>query len=132
MRGSVKRITLKSKKLYNWVVFITDMSLIPQIETVIKKLIIPQYPELTEFEVRDLFADENMELFLGYSYVVDFYTSECLSTKKQMEIDSEVKTLFKMLSPDKQMYNKEPKVSSFFDCGDGQGFVFSSEYGYNH
>jgi hypothetical protein len=49
-----------------------------------------------------------------------------------MEIDSEVKTLFKMLSPDKQMYNKEPKVSSFFDCGDGQGFVFSSEYGYNH
>ena len=108
------------------------MNLIPQLKTVIKKLIIPQYPELTEFEVRDLFADEYIESWLGNNYVVDFYTSECLSTKKQMEIDSEVKTLFKMLSPDKQMYNKEPKVSSFFDCGDGQGFVFSSEYGYNH
>ena len=108
------------------------MKLITQIETVIKKLIMPQYPELTKFEVRDLFADEYIESWLGNNYVVDFYTSECLSTKKQMEIDSEVKTLFKMLSPDKKMYNKEPKVSSFFDCGDGQGFVFSSEYGYNH
>jgi hypothetical protein len=108
------------------------MSLIPQIETVIKKLIIPQYPELTEFEVRDLFADENMELFLGYSYVVDFYTSECLSTKKQMEIDSEVKTLFKMLSPDKSHLVKLPEISCFFDCGDGEGFVFNAEYGYKH
>ena len=105
------------------------MSLIPQLETVIKKLIIPQYPELTEFEVQDLFADEYIESWLGNNYVVDFYTSECLSTKKQMEIDSEVKTLFKMLSPDKQMYNKEPKVSSFFDCGDGQGLFLAQNMG---
>ena len=108
------------------------MNIIPQLHTIIKKLVMRNYPELTEFEVRDLFADDNIESWLGNNYVVDFYTSECLSTKKQMEIDSEVKTLFKMLSPDKKMYNKEPKVSSFFDCGDGQGFVFSSEYGYNH
>jgi hypothetical protein len=48
-----------------------------------------------------------------------------------MEIDTEIKTLFKMLSPDKKKHH-DPKISSFFDCGDGQGFVFNSEYGYNH
>jgi hypothetical protein len=48
-----------------------------------------------------------------------------------MEIDTEVKTLFKMLSPDKSI-NKEPIISCFFDCGDGEGFNFSSEYGYKH
>ena len=89
------------------------------------------YPELTEFEVRDLFADDNIESWLGNNYVVDFYTSECLSTKKQMEIDTDVKSLFEMLSPNKKM-NKEPRISCFFDCGDGEGFNFSAEYGYKH
>ena len=107
------------------------MSLIPQLKTVIKKLIIPQYPELTEFEVKDLWEGGGYDSWLGLNYTVDITTSECLSSKKQMEIDTEIKTLFKMLSPDKKKY-KELKISSFFDCGDGQGFVFSSEYGYNH
>jgi flavodoxin len=89
------------------------------------------YPELTEFEVRDLFADDNIESWLGNNYVVDFYTSECLSTKKQMEIDTDVKSLFEMLSPNKKM-NKKPRISCFFDCGDGEGFNFSAEYGYKH
>ena len=89
------------------------------------------YPELTEFEVRDLFADDNLESWVGNNYVVDFYTSECLSTKKQMEIDTDVKSLFKMLSPNKKM-NNEPTISCFFDCGDGEGFNFSAEYGYKH
>jgi hypothetical protein len=108
------------------------MNIIPQIKTVIKKLIMRQYPELTEFEVRDLFADDNIESWLGTNYVVDFYTSECLTSKKQMEIDTEVKTLFKMLSPDKTHLVKLPEISCFFDCGDGEGFVFNAEYGYKH
>ena len=33
------------------------MSNIPKIEKVIKRIIIPQHPELTEFEVKDLFED---------------------------------------------------------------------------
>lgn len=108
------------------------MNIIPQIKTVIKKLIMRQYPELTEFEVRDLFADDNIESWLGTNYVVDFYTSECLTSKKQMEIDTEVKTLFKMLSPNKSIYDESPEISCFFDCGDGEGFVFNAEYGYKH
>lgn len=107
------------------------MNIIPQLHTIIKKLVMRNYPELTEFEVRDLFADDNIESWLGNNYVVDFYTSECLSTKKQMEIDTDVKSLFEMLSPNKKM-NKEPRISCFFDCGDGEGFNFSAEYGYKH
>ena len=68
---------------------------------------------------------------MGETITVDFTTSECLSSKKQMEIDTEIKTLFKMLSPDKKI-NKEPKISAFFDCGDGEGFTFESDYGYKH
>ena len=62
------------------------MSTIPQLHTIIKKLVMRNYPELTEFEVRDLFANDslNIESWLGHNYVVDFYTSECLSTKKQI------------------------------------------------
>jgi hypothetical protein len=48
-----------------------------------------------------------------------------------MEIDTDVKSLFEMLSPNKKM-NKEPRISCFFDCGDGEGFNFSAEYGYKH
>ena len=69
------------------------MSNIPKIEKVIKRIIIPQHPELTEFEVKDLFDDmydsgtQLGQQMLGRQYVVDFITSECLDSKKQMEID---------------------------------------------
>jgi hypothetical protein len=107
------------------------MKVITQIETVIKKLIMPQYPELIKFEVQDLFADEIIDYWLETSYTVEFETSECLDSKKQMEIDTDVKSLFKMLSPDKKL-NRDPEISCFFDCGDGEGFNFSAEYGYKH
>ena len=107
------------------------MSLIPNIENVIKKLIIPNYSKIINFEVKDLFENEGIDSWLGNKYIVDFTTSECLSPKEQMEIDTDVKTLFKMLSPNKKM-NREPEISSFFDCGDGEGFTFESEYGYHH
>jgi len=115
------------------------MSNTTKIEKVISKIIIPQHPELLEFEVKDLFEDMYDlgtplgQQMLGRQYVVEFITSECLDTKKQMEIDTEVKSLFVMLSPDVNALNqKTPKISCFFDCEDGEGFVFNSEYGYHH
>jgi hypothetical protein len=48
-----------------------------------------------------------------------------------MKIDTDVKNLFRMLTPEKKG-REEPKISCFFDCGDGQGFNFESEYGYKH
>ena len=107
------------------------MSSIPKIKNVIEHLIMPRYPELNKFEVRDLFADEIIDYWLETSYIVEFETSECLNPKKQMEIDTDVKSLFKMLSPDKKL-NRDPEISCFFDCGDGKGYDFNCEYGYNH
>ena len=107
------------------------MSSIPKIKNVIEHLIMPRYPELTKFEVRDLFADEIIDYWLETSSIVEFETSECLNPKKQMEIDTDVKSLFKMLSPDKKL-NRDPEISCFFDCGDGKGYDFNCEYGYNH
>jgi len=115
------------------------MSNIPKIEKVINRIIIPQHPELTEFEVKDLFDDMYDsgtplgQQMLGRQYVVEFITSECLDSKKQMEIDTEVKSLFMMLSPSvNTLHNKTPKISCFFDCEDGEGYRFSAEYGYFH
>ena len=112
------------------------MSNTNKIEKVINKIIIPQHPELSQFEVKDLFEDMYDsgtplgQQMLGRQYVVEFITSECLDAKKQMEIDTEVKSLFVMLSPDvNTLHQKTPKISCFFDCEDGEGFVFNSEYG---
>jgi hypothetical protein len=115
------------------------MSNINKIEKVINKIIIPQHPELLQFEVKDLFEDMYDsgtplgQQMLGRQYVVEFITSECLDSKKQMEIDTEVKSLFMMLSPSvNTLHNKTPKISCFFDCEDGKGYVFNGEYGYDH
>ncbi len=107
------------------------MSLISNVKNIIERIIVPSYPEITDFEVKDLFEGAGYDSWLGLNYTVDITTSECLSSKKQMEIDTEIKTLFKMLSLDKKK-RKEPKISCFFDCGDGEGFVFNSDYGYKH
>jgi hypothetical protein len=53
-----------------------------------------------------------------------------------MEIDTEIKTLFQMMGINSNYVLdrtiKTPSISAFFDCGDGQGFQFSSSYGYKH
>lgn len=107
------------------------MSLISKIKNIVGRIVVPSYPEITDFEVTDLFETEGIESWLGNTFTVDFTTSECLTPKEQMKIDTEVKNLFRMLSPEKKG-REEPKISCFFDCGDGEGFTFESEYGYKH
>jgi hypothetical protein len=107
------------------------MNSIPKIKNVINRLIMPRYPELINFDVRDLFEGDSQVLLLETYYTVEFDTSECLNSKTQMEIDTDVKSLFTMLSPDKKL-NKEPHISCFFDCGNGEGYNFNGEYGYKH
>lgn len=109
------------------------MNLTQKIENVLRRIVIPKYSVITEFEVKDLFADDTWKpSFLGKFYVVDITTSECLDSNKQMEIDTEIKNLFLMLSPTIPNSVVTPKISCFFDCGDGQGFIFNSSYGYKH
>jgi hypothetical protein len=110
------------------------MDIIPKIKIVVKKLIMSKYPEITNFKIKDLFEEIHGSYnILGSHYIAEFTTSECLSTKQQMEIDIEIKSLLIMLSPeDNPFHYKKPEISSFFDCDDGNGFVFSAEYGYKH
>jgi hypothetical protein len=112
--------------------------MIEKLKRVIDRLIMSKYSNLVEVEVSDLFGDygqfKHQEQLLGSTYSVEFTTNKCLDMGEMVEIDTEVKTLFKMMSPENlnPFSVKEPKVSCYFDCGDGEGFTFHSPYGYKH
>lgn len=112
--------------------------MIDNLKRVIDKIILPKYSNLVDVRVSDLFEDygqfKHQEHLLGSTFSVEFTTDKCLDVNEMVEIDTEVKTLFKMLSPENlnPFSIREPKVSCYFDCGDGQGFIFSAPYGYKH
>jgi hypothetical protein len=109
-----------------------------KIKYMIERLIMKQYPVITGVAgVSDVFSNlgKAHSSFLGWKYTVDLYTSECLDSKTMMEIDTEIKNIFKMMSASPNYVLdgiKSPTISAFFDCGDGQGFQFASSYGYSH
>ena len=104
----------------------------------IEKIIIKKYPVISEVvSVTDLFSNLNKEYssFLGWNYIVNLTTDECLTDLDMIKIDEDIKTLFSMMSPDINnpfSIGKTPQIKAFFDCGDGEGFVFKSPMGYNH
>lgn len=95
-------------------------------------IIFKKYPSLTKVQVNDLFRLRDYSpTFLNKSYTCKFKSDECLSTEEQMDIDTEVKTIFKMLSPDSQLFSvNEPSISCYFDCG--KGYEFKMYHGYKH
>jgi hypothetical protein len=104
--------------------------MIDSIENIVRKVILKKYPFLTDVEVRnrysDLFRDNDS---LVHSYTCNFKSEECLSNKEHMMIDTEVKTLFQMLSPESSGFRK-PEILCFFDCG--EGYEFKMSHGYKH
>lgn len=107
--------------------------MIKSIERVITQIILKHYDSLTDVEVQDLFGDYD-ERFQGQTYFANFTTNKCLSSKEMMQIDSEVKSLFKMIGVENTnpFSFKPPEIKSYFDCGDGEGFNFTGDYGYQH
>lgn len=109
-----------------------------KIKYLIERIIMKKYPVVTGVEkVRDVFSNRgNLHAsWLGWQYRVFLYTSECLDNNTMMEIDTEIKTIFKMMgiTPNYVLDGtKTPTILAFFDCGDGQGFQFASSYGYKH
>jgi hypothetical protein len=100
-------------------------------ELLVKKIIFKKYPYLKKVNVRDMFEDvDRMESFKGTSYQCLLDTEECLSSKLQMEIDKEIKTLFSMVGFERKDGHKSPTISCMFNCGDG--YEFHSTPGYNH
>ena len=108
------------------------------IKNVIEKIILKRYPVIISVEnVEDAFSDlgKSHSSFLGWKYIVNLHTSECLDSNIMMEIDTEIKNLFKMMGITSNYIldrTNSPTISSFFNCNDGQGFQFASSYGYNH
>ena len=66
----------------------------------------------------------------SHQYICKFKSDECLSTEEQMEIDTEVKLLFTMTTPQQTSVFKKPTIQCYFDCGNG--YEFHSNRGYNH
>lgn len=109
-----------------------------KIKHVIERIIMKQYPVITGVEsVEDVFSNlgKTHSSFLGWKYKVYLHTSECLDHNTMMEIDTEIKNIYKMMGIMSDYVlerTKSPTISAFFDCGDGQGFQFASSYGYEH
>lgn len=100
------------------------------IENLIRKVIIKKYPFLTHVEVVDTFSElPNLRYMTGNNYVCRFKSDECLSEKEHMEIDTEVKKLFKMLDI-KSSNIRQPEIRCFFDSG--EGYEFKMKRPYNH
>ena len=103
-----------------------------RLENLIQKIIFKKYPSLTKVQVNDLFKLLDFSpTVLNKKYTCKFISDECLSSKEQMNIDTEVKTILKMLTPDSQIFSvDEPSISCYFDCG--KGYEFKMSYGYKH
>lgn len=102
------------------------------LKKVLEKILFPKYDKLDYID--DIIVSTNT--FSGDKYFVDIFTKECLTDEEMMKIDTEAKTLLKMLSLPSS--NDSPfnvggnKVMLFFDCGDGEGYRFISTPGYTH
>lgn len=98
-----------------------------KIEKLIRKLILKKYSSLTDVSVRDSFKNSPISSYVGSQYSCKIISNKCLSVEEQMEIDTEVKQLFKMISPI-SVHNQN--ISCWFDCG--KGFEFKHKMGYKH
>lgn len=104
------------------------------IKNIIESIIVKKFPEIVSVdEVSDISEEYGLEMS-EHNYHVSMTTSECLTSKQMMDIDTEVKTLFSMLGlkNSNEFSFKRPNIKCFFDCGDGEGYRFTGHYAYMH
>jgi hypothetical protein len=96
------------------------------IENIIRKVIFKKFPTLIDVHVSDMYKGSS-HMKQGHYYNCQMKTDKCLDISEMNEIENEIKMLFKMMSdlPD-------AKISSSFDCGDGNGYrsVLSIQLGF--
>jgi hypothetical protein len=104
-----------------------------QIKKIIETIILKKYSEVISVdEVEDMSELAGLETLLN-NYIVNMTTSECLSSKQMMYIDTEIKDLLTMLGLEGSPFSfRKPHIKSFFDCGNGDGYRFSGHYAYEH
>ena len=92
----------------------------------IEKIILPKYPFLKIHEI------DSWPLTNHREYDVRLITKKKLEPEIQMEIDSEIKNLFKLASLDvKERYTRN-KVVTWFKSPNGKEWKFHSKPGYEH
>ena len=101
-----------------------------EIENLINDIIINiiknDYPQIVEeYSIED---NQGLKItdFFEDCYIVNIITNECLDVITQVEIDFSMKRLFKLAM------EQDVNIRLFFDCGNGDGFVFESPINYKH
>ena len=103
-----------------------DMSPFEVIRTMVDRIIIPKYPFLKLYDIDSYFLTNNEE------YDVRFITQKKLEPEIQMEIDTEVKNLFKMAGLDEKKRYLRNKICVWFRTPRQKDWSFHSNPGYEH
>ena len=96
------------------------------IRNLIEKIIIPKYPFL---KLNDI---DSYILTNWREYDVRFITPKKLGPEVQMEIDSEIKSLFKMASLDDVERHQRNKIVTWFKTPRAKEWSFHSPPNYEH
>lgn len=92
----------------------------------VDKIIIPKYPFL-KLDTIDSFALTNFR-----EYDIRFITKKKLEPEVQMEIDNDVKDLFRMASLDEKERYLKNKIMTWFKTPREKEWSFHSKPGYEH
>ena len=96
------------------------------IETLVERIIIPKYPFLKIKDI-DSYALTNVR-----EYDVRLITKRKVDAETQMEIDTEVKNLFKMAGLDENEISKRNKIAVWFKTPAQKDWSFTAKPGYEH
>lgn len=98
------------------------------IRTMVEMILIPKYPYL---KIHDI---DSYRLTSRREYDVRFITKSHLNSETQMEIDTELKNLFKLAALDE--YENEARypniIAAWFKTPRQKDFSFHSSQGYQH
>lgn len=96
------------------------------IRIMVERIVIPKYPFLKLHNIESYYLTNNEE------YDVRFITPKKLEPEVQMEIDSEVKNLFKMAGLDEKKRHLRNKICVWFKTPRQKDWSFHSKQGYEH
>jgi len=96
------------------------------LQTMIERIIIPKYPFLKIKDI-DSYALTNLR-----EYDVRFIVNKKLEPEIQMEIDTEVKNLFKMAGLDEKERHLRNKIATWFKTPRAKDWSFHAKPGYEH
>lgn len=96
------------------------------IRMLVDRVILPKYPFLKLHDIDSYFLTNNRE------YDVRFITKQKLEPQLQMEIDTEIKNLFKVASLDEKERYTRNKIAVWFKTPRSKDWSFHANPNYEH